>query len=150
VVQKPLTSGHQLTESQWLQTLYLAVGQVLVSVLWLYGISLSGPFRAILVCEQYDIAVVAGFVALTSGEGGGLALRGAVAFIIGLLVLIFLDHDEGSQHPGMDHVSSGGSLTGLADHKVSSIKMLMSQTFEFCGNLKFCKFFIQNLRILCN
>lgn len=124
MVQKPLTSGHQLTESQWLQTVYLAVGQVLVSVLWLYGISLSGPFRAILVCEQYDIAVVAGFVALTS-DGGGLALRGAVAFIIGLLVLIFLDHDEGNQHPGTDHASSGGSWTGLADHKVSQKRRML-------------------------
>ncbi|XP_059487331.1 proton-coupled zinc antiporter SLC30A5-like [Neocloeon triangulifer] len=125
IVQKPLTNGQPLTEAQWLQTIYLAVGRVLVSILWFYGISLSGPFRAILVCEQYDFVVVAGFTALTSGAGGNSAFRGALTFLIGLLVLLFLDHDEGNLHPDADHTSSGGSWIGLADHKVGVILMVL-------------------------
>jgi len=145
VVQKPLTSGQPLTETQWLQTVYLGVGRVMVSVLWFYGISLSGPFRAILVCEQYDIVVVAGFAALTSNTGGSSAFRGALTFLIGLLVLLFLDHDEGNLHPDNDHSSS---WIGLADHKVrkritfsSLIKLfacLSNKTVQFIDDfLKF-------------
>ncbi|XP_065336872.1 proton-coupled zinc antiporter SLC30A5-like [Cloeon dipterum] len=122
VVQKPLSGGQPLSEAQWLQTIYLAVGRVMVSVLWIYGISLSGPFRAILVCEQYDFVVVAGFTALTSGGGANSAFRGAVTFVIGLMVLLFLDHDEGNLHPDAEH---GGSWIGLADHKVGVILMVL-------------------------
>ncbi|CAB3377964.1 Hypothetical predicted protein [Cloeon dipterum] len=122
VVQKPLSGGQPLSEAQWLQTIYLAVGRLMVSVLWIYGISLSGPFRAILVCEQYDFVVVAGFAALTSGSGANSAFRGAVTFVIGLMVLLFLDHDEGNLHPDAEH---GGSWIGLADHKVGVILMVL-------------------------
>jgi hypothetical protein len=55
---------------------------------------------------------------LLLGAGGPAAFRGAIIFLSGLLVLLFLDHDEGRLHPEKDHVSSGLSWMGLADHKV--------------------------------
>jgi hypothetical protein len=54
-----------------------------------------------------------------SGVGVPAVYRGTMLFLGAILSLLFIDHDEGQQHPGDSHLFSNiSSWLGFADHKV--------------------------------
>lgn len=54
-----------------------------------------------------------------SGVGVPAVYRGTMLFLGAILSLLFIDHDEGQQHPGDNHLFSNiSSWLGFADHKV--------------------------------
>ncbi|XP_041371016.1 zinc transporter 5-like isoform X2 [Gigantopelta aegis] len=77
-----------------------------ISFLWLFGLTLCGPLRTILLFEHSDLVIIAGFSALFTSNGGGPAkLRGAVFFILAVLAVLLFDHDD-KLHNDPDHLHS--------------------------------------------
>ncbi|XP_049518384.1 zinc transporter 5-like isoform X1 [Dermacentor silvarum] len=128
IIQKPFSSGSKLTRSQWLRVLRHAVINSSLTLLELFGLTLCGPLRTILLTQHKDLVVIVGVKALFTSAGGHSKFRGAVCFILAVLSLLFLDfddkealpteHPEGYQHHGLSHIFYYlVSLLGLPDHK---------------------------------
>lgn len=128
IIQKPFSSGSKLSLSQWLRVVRHAVINSSLTLLELFGLTLCGPLRTVLLTQHKDLCVVIGIKALFTSAGGHSKFRGAVCFILAVLSLLFLDfddnqtlpteHPEGYQHHGLSHVFYYlVSLLGLPDHK---------------------------------
>lgn len=128
-LQKPFSSGRRLTKQQWFRVGRHALFGSLISFFWLFGLTLCGPLRAILLFEHSDLVIIAGASALFQGTGGPGKARGAVFFIIGVISLLLFDHDEkvGLQtdhesehihHTFVSHIFNHAvDFLGWSDHK---------------------------------
>ncbi|VDH98753.1 solute carrier family 30 (zinc transporter), member 5/7 [Mytilus galloprovincialis] len=102
ILQKPFSSSKRLSKSQWFRIGKHAVFGAFLSLLWLFGLTLCGPFRTILLFEHSDLVIISGASALFTANGGGPAKsRGAFFFLIAILTLLLFDHDE--EHSHHDH-----------------------------------------------
>ncbi|XP_052101161.1 zinc transporter 5-like [Mytilus californianus] len=102
ILQKPFSSSKRLSKSQWFRIGKHAVFGAFLSLLWLFGLTLCGPLRTILLFEHSDLVIISGASALFTANGGGPAKsRGAVFFLIAILTLLLFDHDE--EHSHHDH-----------------------------------------------
>lgn len=130
ILQKPFSSGKRFSKSQWFRIGRHAIFGVLISLLWLFGLTLCGPLRTILLFEHSDLVIISGASALFTASGGGPAKsRGAVFFLVAILTLLLFDHDEGLDHlsdhdPSHKHRSAFTHLfyhivnfVGWSDHK---------------------------------
>ncbi|XP_062597786.1 proton-coupled zinc antiporter SLC30A5-like isoform X2 [Saccostrea cucullata] len=103
VLQKPFSSGKRLSNHQLFRVFRHAVIGAFISLLWLFGLTLCGPLRTILLFEHSDLVIIAGASALFSSNGGGPAkTRGAIFFLFAVITLLLFDHDEKLDHLG-DH-----------------------------------------------
>ena len=128
VLQKPFSSGRKLSKSQWIYVFRHACLGILLNVVWLYGLTLCGPLRTILVFEHGEPILISMFVGLVSQKGNHARTRGSLMFFLGILCLLVFDNDdmiaEASKHPEGQHTSSIShalssviSYLGVADHK---------------------------------
>ncbi|KAJ4434922.1 hypothetical protein ANN_23493, partial [Periplaneta americana] len=63
---------------------------------------------------------------LFSGLGSPAVYRGTMLFLCAVVSLLFIDHDEGQQHPGDSHLfSSISSWLGFADHKLGVMLLFL-------------------------
>ncbi|PSN58068.1 Zinc transporter 5 [Blattella germanica] len=61
-----------------------------------------------------------------SGVGAPAVYRGTLLFLGAVISLLFLDHDEGQEHPGNSHAFSNiSSWLGFADHKFGVMLLLV-------------------------
>ncbi|XP_048255901.1 zinc transporter 5-like [Haliotis rufescens] len=94
-LQKPLSTGRRLTKNQLFRIVRHAFVGSLIGFLWMFGLTLCGPLRTILLFEHSDVVIIAGFTALFTNNGGGPAKsRGAVFFLVAVVTLLLFDHDE--------------------------------------------------------
>ncbi|ESP05676.1 hypothetical protein LOTGIDRAFT_103228 [Lottia gigantea] len=94
-LQKPFGSGRRLNASQWFRISRHAFFGSILGLMWLFGLTLCGPLRSILLYEHSDIVVIAAITALfTSNSGGPAKLRGGVFFVLAVIALLLFDHDE--------------------------------------------------------
>ncbi|WAR00427.1 ZNT5-like protein [Mya arenaria] len=92
-LQKPFTSGKKLSKNQWFRVCRHGLVGCILSVLWMFGLTLCGPLRTILLFEHSDVVVIAWASTLFYGSGGSPAkMRGAVIFLVAMggVVLLFL------------------------------------------------------------
>ncbi|KAK8782334.1 hypothetical protein V5799_016327 [Amblyomma americanum] len=94
IIQKPFSSGSKLSRSQWLRVLRHSVISCCLTLLELFGLTLCGPLRTVLLTQHKDLVVVVGIKALFTSAGGHSKFRGAVCFILAVLSLLFLDFDD--------------------------------------------------------
>lgn len=124
LLQKPFSSGPKLSHSQWFRIIRHAVFGVLITLLWLFGLTLCGPLRTILLFEHSDLVIISAASALFTGNGGGPAKsRGAVFFLMAILTLLLFDHDEELGHHA-DYESSHKHFTVFSHvfyHIVNSV-----------------------------
>ncbi|XP_022333860.2 proton-coupled zinc antiporter SLC30A5-like isoform X1 [Crassostrea virginica] len=107
VLQKPFSSGKRLSNNQLFRVFRHAVIGAFISLLWLFGLTLCGPLRTILLFEHSDLVIIAGASALFTANGGGPAkTRGAIFFLVAVITLLLFDHDEKLDHLG-DHEPKG-------------------------------------------
>lgn len=136
LIQKPLSSGKPLSKSQWFRIIRHALINSILSLLMLFGLTQCGPLRTILLSEHNDLVVVAAVSAVFTGNGGNSKFRGGICLLIGILSLLFLDHDErevlptehpeGQQHHGISHIFYFTiSRFGLVDHKAGVILLVL-------------------------
>nr|XP_037272779.1 zinc transporter 5-like [Rhipicephalus microplus] len=137
IIQKPFSSGSKLTRSQWLRVFRHAVINSSLALLELFGLTLCGPLRTILLTQHKDLVVIVGIKALFTSAGGHSKFRGAICFILAVLSLLFLDfddkgalpteHPEGYQHHGLSHAFYYVvSLLGLPDHKGGALLLALT------------------------
>ncbi|XP_071444723.1 proton-coupled zinc antiporter SLC30A5-like isoform X3 [Hetaerina americana] len=119
LIQKPFTSGKKLTESHWFQVAQYASFRAFLSILWAGGLTLCGPFRTILVYEQYDFVAITLIGSLFSGVGGRSIVRGTTVFALGTISLLLFDHDDKpTQDEDVHTIYNPRSWLGLSDHKL--------------------------------
>lgn len=95
ILQKPFSSGKPLSKNQWFRISRHAFVGCLLGVLWMFGLSLCGPLRTILLYEHSDLVIIAWATALFSHTGGSPAkMRGAICFLVAVITLLLFDHDE--------------------------------------------------------
>ncbi|PIK61551.1 putative zinc transporter 5, partial [Apostichopus japonicus] len=137
VTQKPFTSGKRITKHQWMRIIRHALGATLITLLWLFGLTLCGPLRGVLLFEHSDV-VVGGFVAVvfTSRGVSPARTRAAVMFFIAILSLLLFDVDlqpTGEEHPEGPHKSAlthlfyqAVSWLGVSDHKGGVLLLVLT------------------------
>jgi len=128
-LQKPFTNGKRLSKNQWFRVIRHAFLGSSVQLLWLFGLTLCGPFRTLLLYEHSDLAILTAVAALFNSTGGPAKFRGGVFLLLAIMGLLLFDHDdfrahindhpEGHPHSSIithlfDHLTT---LTGLSDHK---------------------------------
>ncbi|XP_071844901.1 proton-coupled zinc antiporter SLC30A5-like isoform X2 [Apostichopus japonicus] len=114
-----------------------ALGATLITLLWLFGLTLCGPLRGVLLFEHSDV-VVGGFVAVvfTSRGVSPARTRAAVMFFIAILSLLLFDVDlqpTGEEHPEGPHKSAlthlfyqAVSWLGVSDHKGGVLLLVLT------------------------
>ncbi|KAK3097668.1 hypothetical protein FSP39_011932 [Pinctada imbricata] len=144
VLQKPFSSGTRISKHQWFRIGRHAVVGAFINLMWLFGLTLCGPLRTVLLFEHSDLVIIAGATALFSNNGGGPAkMRGAVFFVVAVVTLLLFDHDEKLDHLG-DHAESGDkhhtifshffyhmvNFVGWSDHKGGVVLLAITLCME--------------------
>ncbi|XP_038077862.1 zinc transporter 5-like [Patiria miniata] len=127
-IQRPFSSGKRLTKRQWIRVFRHAFFGALITLLWIFGLTLCGTVRTILLFEHSDVVVSAAVAALFTGRGGGPSrTRGAVVFLTAILSLLLFDvdlkltqveHPEGHHNSAITHIFYQSiSWLGVSDHR---------------------------------
>lgn len=132
----------KLTKSQFYSLIKYCLAGTLVKLLWLFGLSLCGPLRAVLIFEQTPQIVLNAFktlFGLNTSESSIKRSRGVLLLIIGTLILFVFDkdkynlddqlHPEGSHHGFIAHAFYFFiDSFNLTDHK-GGIMLLIGALF---------------------
>lgn len=141
LIQKPFTLGERIKKEQWPKLVRHAFAHTALNLLWLFGLTLCGPLRTILLFEHSDIVVIAGIGALFSSNSSPSKLRGAVFFLLGITALLLFDNDnvqtlsadhpEGQQHHGFSHLFYYViSWAGVSDHKGGVLLLVITMCLQ--------------------
>lgn len=128
LIQKPFSSGRALSGNQWFSVFRHALVNSMLTLSVLFGLTLCGPLRTVLLTQNSDVVVIVALQALFTSAGGHSKFRGAVCIVLGVLSLLLFDfddsqaapteHPEGQQHHGISHAFYYiVSWLGVADHK---------------------------------
>lgn len=128
LLQKPISSGKKVVRSQWIRISKYALLGIMVDILWLFGLTLCGPLRTILVFEHNEAVVLAVLSTFFSSGGNHAKTRAAVLFLSATACLLLFDNDDMmtqiSEHPEGQHAGPVShtifwfiSKLGVADHK---------------------------------
>lgn len=93
-LQKPCTSGNTIRRALHVRIGQLAFLNILIELLWFYGITLCGPLRAILVFELNPKVVAIALEVLFFGSRTPSQVRGIFMLAVGALALIVMDEDS--------------------------------------------------------
>ena len=104
-VQRPFSSSLRLNRTLLTRLLKYTIGLTLIRLLWLFGLSLCGPLRTILLFEHSDLVILAcGHVVFSSSNaavgqqhGQTARIRGVVFFILAILAILAFDNDDATQ-----------------------------------------------------
>ncbi|XP_033634104.1 zinc transporter 5-like [Asterias rubens] len=127
-IQRPFSSGKRLSKRQWVRVFRHAFFGALITLLWIFGLTLCGTVRTVLLFDHSDVVVSAAVAALFTSRGGGPArTRGAFVFLIAVLSLLLFDvdlkvaqvaHPEGHHNSAITHLFYQTiSLIGVSDHR---------------------------------
>ena len=145
ILQKPFSNGRKLTKTQWSYVLRHALLNLLLHIMWLFGLSLCGPLRTILVFEHGESILISMFSGVVSRKGNHARTRGSLMFFLGVLCLLIFDNDNLSAQP---IVKLGGqpssgifngfysliSFLGVADHKGGILLLVVSLFLKVAVN----------------
>ncbi|GMT00739.1 hypothetical protein PENTCL1PPCAC_22913 [Pristionchus entomophagus] len=109
-IQKPFSHGKSLRRPLILRILRLSIINSVIEICWLYGLTLCGPVRCILVFELSPSVVMVGIASFIKGNGSPAKTRGILCIIAGLVTLLLMDREE---TVGSDHSSTHAHHTGL-------------------------------------
>eukprot|EP00112_Aurelia_sp_Birch-Aquarium-sp1_P010818 Seg2298.6 transcript_id=Seg2298.6/GoldUCD/mRNA.D3Y31 product="Zinc transporter 5" protein_id=Seg2298.6/GoldUCD/D3Y31 len=150
VLQRPFTTGKRVSRTQWRAIIFSSICNIVILLLWLDALSICGPLRTILLYQQSDAVVLASVGIIFQGAAGfSSKIRGASFFLLGLLFLLFFDHDEEhkhSNHPEGEHKSDlfhylyhFAVWLGLPDHKGGIFILLLVSILRVFYNSYFRK-----------
>ncbi|XP_067935108.1 proton-coupled zinc antiporter SLC30A5-like [Watersipora subatra] len=145
LLQRPACRG--LHRAQLLRLIRHAFISCFLNLFWLFGLSLCGPLRTILVFEQSPQVIIAATAALFKSIGGPSKFRGAIFLLLAIFGILFFDHDDydasdgesfhpEGQHNGIIKHTFYHFLTwsGLSDHKggvvLLAVTLLASVVFH--------------------
>ncbi|KAF8365425.1 hypothetical protein PRIPAC_83254 [Pristionchus pacificus] len=141
-IQKPFTHGKTLRKPLILRILRLSFVNVVIEICWLYGLTLCGPVRSILVFELSPSVIMIGVASFIKGNGSPAKTRGILCIIGGLITLLLMDRDETvsndhssthAHHAGLNHLFYHAfSFLGVPDH-TGGIVLLIAILFLRIG-----------------
>ena len=144
-IQKPFSSSSfRLSKPQLYRLIKYTICLTLIRLLWLFGLTLCGPLRTILLFEHSDLVILACFQVLFSSSNGQqqqhghtAKMRGVVFFILAVLAIFAFDNDDSRQR--IDHPEGHlhhrffahifyrlTSFIGVADHKGGVLLLLLA------------------------
>ena len=151
LVQKPFSSSFRPNRTLIYRLIKYTICLTIVRLLWLFGLTLCGPLRTVLLFEHSDLVILACFHVLFSSSSGGSTgpqqgqtsrIRGVVFFILAVLAIFAFDNDDATQR--VDHPEGHlhhrffahifyrlTSLIGVADHK-GGVLLLLVALFARC------------------
>ncbi|CAH8478887.1 unnamed protein product [Schistosoma guineensis] len=125
-LQKPF-NGPKLKITEWFHILKFSFVRLLIDAFWIEGLILCGPFRFILLFEHSELLILASVGTFIFGSNCTKRTRGSVFFVIGVVCLVFFDHDYShgeTEHPEgvhksflIHHLYELFVNFGLSDHK---------------------------------
>lgn len=141
-IQKPFSSTLRLSTTTLFRLVKYTICLTVIRLLWLFGLTLCGPLRTILLFEHSDLVILAAFQVLiasgsSTGHGRTSKIRGLVFFLLAVLAILAFDNDDSRQnvdHPeGYSHHRLFAhifyritSMVGVADHKGGVILLLFT------------------------
>jgi len=150
---KPFNSGNKLnnlnikllSRVHWYKLVKYSFLFVGIKLLWLFGLSLCGPLRTILIFEHSEFIILNGIRTLFGSQSSPARSRGAILLIVGVLILFTFDHDDLreklSEHPeGHQHgfFSHGfyliASWFNVSDHKGGVLLLLITLLLDIAFN----------------
>ncbi|CAF3400300.1 unnamed protein product [Rotaria socialis] len=146
-IQKPFASI-RLTKPVLFRLIKYTTCLTIVRVLWIFGLTLCGPLRTILLFEHSDFVLLACFQVLFSSSSSNVTgvtqqtqtsrIRGAVFFLLAVLAIFAFDNDDARQRI-LDHPEGHAhhhlfthvfylltSFIGVADHKGGVILLIIA------------------------
>nr|XP_006818948.1 PREDICTED: zinc transporter 5-like [Saccoglossus kowalevskii] len=140
LLQRPISAGKKVTRNQWMRVIRHGIVGSAINLLWLFGLTLCGPARTILIFEHSDIVIIAALGALFTGGSGKAKMRGATLFIFAIICLLLFDVDthlkkvdhrilssEGHHRSPMEHLFySSFTWFGVSDHKGGVLLLLLT------------------------
>lgn len=128
-LQKPFSVGGRLSKPTWIRIGRHALVGCVLNLFWMFGLTLCGPLRTLLLYEHGDLVIIAGASALFTHSSTPSKFRGAVFFLLAVMGILLFDHDDLEHHKNdqfgthqhtsiishmFEHITN---LTGLSDHK---------------------------------
>lgn len=147
-IQKPFSSSAsiRLTKNSLFRLIRYTICLTIIRLLWLFGLSLCGPLRSILLFEHSDLVILVCFQVIFSSSSNGqqgqtARIRGVVFFIFAVLAIFAFDNDDSrsnvdhpeghSHHRFFAHIFYRlTSFIGVADHKGGVILLLFALVFR--------------------
>lgn len=137
LLQKPISQGKRVVRRQWISIGRYALLGVVIDLLWLFGLTLCGPLRTILVFEHSETVVLAMLSGIFAPAGNHAKTRGAFLFLTAAFCLLLFDNDDMmtqiSDHPEGQHAGTVShtvywfiSLLGVADHKGGIVLLIIT------------------------
>jgi len=142
-IQKPFSSSSfRLNKTLFYRLIKYTICLTIIRLLWLFGLTLCGPLRTILLFEHSDLVILACFQLIFSSSFNGQhgqtsRIRGVVFFVLAVLAIFAFDNDDSRQR--VDHPEGHShhrflahifyrltSLIGVADHKGGVILLLIA------------------------
>lgn len=85
---------NKITRIQWLRIVKYSFFYILIKLLWLFGLTLCGPLRTILIFEHSEFAIINALKAMFVSQTNPSRSRGVLLFLVGTFVLLAFDHDD--------------------------------------------------------
>jgi zinc transporter 5/7 len=146
-LQKPCTSGISIRRALHVRIGQLALLNILIELLWFYGITFCGPLRAILVFELNPKIIAIALEAVFLGSRTPSQTRGIFMLAVGALALIIMDEDSTVE---LNHADAHGHQSGLnrifyhimgwfgiSDHKAGVVLLVIALCLKYVYDVTF-------------
>lgn len=85
---------NKITKLQWLRIIRYSFLYIIIKLLWLFGLTLCGPLRTILIFEHSEYAIINAIKSMFTSQTNPSRSRGVLLLLIGTFVLLAFDHDD--------------------------------------------------------
>uniref|UniRef100_A0A8R1E535 Proton-coupled zinc antiporter SLC30A5 n=1 Tax=Caenorhabditis japonica TaxID=281687 RepID=A0A8R1E535_CAEJA len=138
LLQNPFASGKVIKKPLFPMVAKLSFLNVIIEVLWFYGITLCGSLRSVLVFELSSTVLLSAVLSFFKGGNSSSPSksRGFVLLIVGFVAFFLMDKDgtiedphhvANSHHSGLNHLFYHFiNLFGMADHKGGLIILIVA------------------------
>ncbi|KAI6659077.1 Zinc transporter 5 [Oopsacas minuta] len=144
-LQKPFSHGKHLSYRLWFRVFRYSLLAILGDFLWIGGLAICGPIRAILLYDHYEPIVLGLITTLVQcGSVSSVRNKGSWYFIGGVITMLLFDKDTGNglQHPEgarssflLHWVYQFSSYIGLSsDHKTGIILLVLALFYKSALN----------------
>lgn len=120
LLQRPFGSSSpttkRLSRFQYVRLIKYSLFHTAIELMWLFGLTLCGPFRSTLLFEQSPVVIICALKALFLSQTNPARTRGVLVLFTAILILFAFDYDHISRR--VEHAADAG--TSSATHGIFS------------------------------
>ena len=97
LLQRPFSSGggnKRLSKFQYVRLFKYSLVHTSVELMWLFGLTLCGPFRTTLIFEQSPFVIICALKAFFLSQTNPARTRGVLVLLFATLILLAFDYDH--------------------------------------------------------